>query len=293
MHGFCGNRRVTVATRWVWKNPDSNMNQPVRSRSSGSPLDRVRVVLSHTSHPGNIGAAARAMKTMGLSRLLLVDPKRLPDDAALARAAGATDVLAQAEVCASLDEALRDCVFACAVSARQRNLGPPPLQARAAAAEILAKAGAGEVALVFGNETSGLSNSEVQSCQRTVFIPADPMYSSLNLASAVQVLCYELRLAAFAGCPPVASKTVPFASPPASHQEVALFFAHLERVMVGSGFLDPQRPRRLLPKLRRLFGRAELERDEINILRGLLDAVERKFPEAASHGDGARNSGTI
>lgn len=233
------------------------------------------------------------MKTMGLSRLLLVDPKRLPDDAALARAAGATDVLAQAEVCASLDEALRDCVFACAVSARQRNLGPPPLQARAAAAEILAKAGAGEVALVFGNETSGLSNSEVQSCQRTVFIPADPMYSSLNLASAVQVLCYELRLAAFAGCPPVASKTVPFASPPASHQEVALFFAHLERVMVGSGFLDPQRPRRLLPKLRRLFGRAELERDEINILRGLLDAVERKFPEAASHGDGARNSGTI
>ena len=247
----------------------------------------------HTSHPGNIGAAARAMKTMGLSRLLLVDPKRFPDDEAVARAAGAADVLAQAEVCASLDVALADCVFACAVSARQRNLGPPPLQARTAAAEILARAVAGEVALVFGNETAGLSNTEVQRCQRTVFIPAVADYSSLNLASAVQVLCYELRLATFGGYPPVASKAVPFASPPASQQEVALFFAHLERVMVDSGFLDPQRPRRLLPKLRRLFGRAELERDEINILRGLLDAVERKFREPVPHDEGVHNSGTI
>ncbi|MBK7954593.1 MAG: RNA methyltransferase [Candidatus Accumulibacter sp.] len=253
------------------------MNRPAGSQTSGSPLARVRVVLSHTSHPGNLGAAARAMKTMGLSRLVLVNPKRFPDDEAVARAAGAEDILAQAEVCCSLDAALADCAFACAVSARHRNLGPPALSARLAASEMLARAGEGEVALLFGNETAGLSNAEVQRCQRTVFIPANPDYSSLNLAAAVQLLCYELRLAAFAGCPPLVTRAVPFASPPASHQEQQLFYEHLERVMVSSGFLDPQRPRRLLPKLRRLFGRAELERDEINILRGLLDALERQL----------------
>lgn len=252
------------------------MNQPAGSRSSVSLLDRVRVVLSHTSHPGNIGAAARALKTMGLSRLLLVNPKRFPDDEAVARAAGAEDVLAHAEVFASLDAALGDCVFVCAVSARHRNLGPPPLPARLAAGEILARAGDGEVALLFGNETAGLSNAEVQRCQATVFIPANPDYTSLNLASAVQLLSYELRLAAFDGCPPVRTRAVPFASPPASQHEQQGFYEHLERIMVSSGFLDPQRPRRLLPKLRRLFGRAELERDEINILRGLLDALERQ-----------------
>jgi tRNA/rRNA methyltransferase len=258
------------------------MNLPAGSRSSVSRLDRVRVVLSHTSHPGNIGAAARALKTMGLSRLLLVNPKRFPDDEAVARAAGAEDILAQAEVFASLDAALGDCVFVYAVSARHRNLGPPPLPARLAAGEILARAGDGEVALLFGNETAGLSNVEVQRCQATVFIPANPDYTSLNLASAVQLLSYELRLAAFDGCPPVLTRAVPFASPPASQQEQQGFYEHLERVMVSSGFLDPQRPRRLLPKLRRLFGRAELERDEINILRGLLDALERQ-------GSGHRN----
>ncbi|KFB68270.1 RNA methyltransferase [Candidatus Accumulibacter vicinus] len=263
------------------------MNRPARSQSSNSLLDRVRVVLSHTSHPGNIGAAARAMKTMGLSRLLLVNPKHFPDDQALARAAGAGGLLVTAEVYTSIDAALADCVFTCAISARQRNLGPPPLPARSAAAEILARADEGEVALLFGNETAGLSNAEVQRCQRTVFIPANPEYTSLNLAAAVQLLCYELRLAAFDGYPPVLSKAVPFASPPASHQDVQRFFEHLERVMVSSGFLDPLRPRRLLPKLRRLFGRVELERDEINILRGLLDAVERPVAK-----DGRMSSGT-
>jgi tRNA/rRNA methyltransferase len=240
------------------------------------PLDRVRVVLSHTSHPGNIGAAARAMKTMGLTRLLLVNPKRFPDGEALARSAGADDLLAGARVCESVDEALADTWFACAVTARQRNLGPPPLAARPAAAEIVARTSDGEVALLFGNESAGLSNAEVQRCQRTVFIPANPDYGSLNLAAAVQVMAYELRLAAFDSQPPPCSRTVAFASPPASHQDVERFYQHLERVMVSSGFLDPQRPRRLLPKLRRLFGRAGLERDEINILRGLLDAVERQ-----------------
>jgi len=217
------------------------------------------------------------MKTMGLSRLTLVNPKRFPDTEAVVRAVGADDILARAVVCDSLDAALADTVFAVAISARHRSLGPEPLQARAAAPELLAQAAIGEVALVFGNETAGLSNAEVQRCQRTVFIPANPEYTSLNLGSAVQLLCYELRLAAFDGCPPVVTKAVPFASPQATNEDIERFYAHLERVMVVTDFLDPRQPKRLLPKLRRLFGRAELERDEINILRGILDAVERKI----------------
>ena len=256
------------------------MNQPATSHLPPLPVDkrlaRVRIVLSHTSHPGNIGAVARAMKTMGLSRLTLVNPKSFPDAEALARAVGADDILECAAVCSTLDEALSGTVFAFAISARQRNLGPQPMPARAAAPEVLALAAGGEVALVFGNETAGLSNAEVQRCQRTVFIPANPEYTSLNLGSAVQLLCYELRLAAFDGQPPVLTKTVPFVSPRATHDDIERFYAHLERVMIDTGFLDPQQPKRLMPKLRRLFGRSELERDEINILRGILDAVEKK-----------------
>lgn len=257
------------------------MNQPPPSYNQPSDLegglDNIRVVLSHTSHPGNIGAAARAMKTMGLSRLSLVSPKSFPHDEAIARSAGAEDILAGAAVCCSLDEALEGCVYAVALSARHRNLGPRPLQAREAAPEILDLAADGEVALVFGNETSGLSNDEVQRCQRTVFIPANPDYTSLNLGAAVQVLCYELRMAAFAGQPPVVTKAVPFASPLATHGDVERFYSHLERIMVATGFLDPEQPKRLMSKLRRLFARTDLERDEINILRGILDAVEKKI----------------
>jgi len=214
---------------------------------------------------------------MGLSCLALVNPKSFPHNEAIARAAGAEDILVEAAVCSTLDEALAGCVFAVAVSARHRSLGPERLSAREVAPEILQLAEAGDVALVFGNETSGLSNHEVQRCQRTVFIPASPDYSSLNLGSAVQLLCYELRLAAFDGRPPVVTKAIPFNSPPATNDDVERFYAHLERVMVDTGFLDPKQPKRLLPKLRRLFGRAELERDEINILRGILDAVEKKI----------------
>lgn len=261
------------------------MKQPPASHSPPSPppcaagaaLDSIRVVLSHTSHPGNIGAVARAMKTMGLTRLVLVNPKSFPDAEAVARAVGADDILQAASVCASLDEALAGTVFAAAVSARQRSLGPQPLPAHAAAPEVLAMAAAGPVALVFGNETAGLSNADVQRCQRSIFIPANPHYSSLNLGSAVQLLCYELRLAAFDGQPPVPGKVVPFASPRASNDDVERFYAHLERLMIATDFLDPRQPKRLLPKLRRLFARAELERDEINILRGILDAAEKKI----------------
>ena len=151
------------------------------------------------------------------------------------------------------------------------------MQARESGPVVLERALEGAVALVFGNETAGLSNEEVQRCQATVFIPANPEYTSLNLGAAVQLLCYELRLAAFAGRPPVVTKTVPFASPLATNDDVERFYAHLERVMIATEFLDPAQPKRLMPKLRRLFGRAELERDEINILRGVLDAVQRRF----------------
>ncbi|MDS4013343.1 MAG: RNA methyltransferase [Candidatus Accumulibacter sp.] len=252
------------------------MNGAGESETSRALLERVHIVLVQPSHPGNIGAAARAMKTMGLSHLWLVNPKRFPDGEADARAAGAEDVLRAARVCASVDSALAATVYAGAVTARQRHLGPPALAARAAAEEVAAWAATGEVALLFGNETAGLANADVQRCRRTIYIPSDPGYASLNLAAAVQVLCYELRLAAFAGAPPCSTRAVPFASPPARHAEVEGLYTHLERVMIASGFLDPHQPRRLMAKLRRLFGRATLERDEINILRGVLDALERE-----------------
>lgn len=239
-------------------------------------LSRIRVVLCRPSHPGNIGAAARAMKTMGLSNLYLVKPKQFPDPEADTRATGAVDVLAAATVSDSLAEALTGVVVAVALSARQRDLGPSPSSPRVAVANLLAWAQQGPVALVFGNETVGLSNDEIRLCQSAVTIPTNPEFSSLNLGSAVQVLCYECRMAAFAGAAPLPEQGVtPFASPLATHDEVEGFHDHLAAVMTRTGFFNPAQPGRLLPKLRRLFGRAALERDEVNILRGILSSVEK------------------
>lgn len=234
-------------------------------------LDRLRVVLSHPSHPGNIGAAARAMKTMGLSRLYLVNPKSFPDPQATAMATGAGDVLAAATVCRSLAEALAGTVTALALTGRRRELATEPRWARQAAAELIAVAATGEVALVFGNETAGLSNEEVSQCRLWALIPTSPGYRSLNLAQAVQILCYELRLAALdPGAPPKVSD----GGTPASHEEVEALIDHLERAAVGSGFLDPAAPKRMMPRMRRMFSRAGLEKEEVNILRGLLAAFE-------------------
>lgn len=240
-------------------------------------LSRVRVVLCGPSHPGNIGATARAMKTMGLADLYLVEPKRFPDAEADARATGAVDLLQRARVVPSLDEALAGCVFAVAMSARQRDLGPVVGQPRETVAQLLAEAVNGPVALVFGNETVGLSNEEVCRCQAAVTIPTDPAFSSLNLGAAVQLLCYECRMGAFAGEPPLSRQGVtPFASPPATADEVEGFFGHLESVMTATGFYNPAQPGRLLAKLRRLFARTRLERDEVNILRGILAATQQQ-----------------
>jgi tRNA/rRNA methyltransferase len=235
-------------------------------------LARIRIVLSHPSHPGNIGAVARAMKTMGLRRLVLVAPRHFPDPQATAMATGATDVLEAATVCTSLAEALAGTVSATALTGRRRELATEPQWARQAAAELVEASAEGEVALVFGNETAGLSNEEVALCRRWALIPTSPDYRSLNLAQAVQILCYELRLAAVdPGRPPPVAE----AGEPASHEEVEALMAHLERAAVGRGFLDPRQPKRLMPRMRRLFARAGLEKEEVNILRGLLSAFEK------------------
>ncbi len=239
---------------------------------AGDPLSRIRVVLLRPSHPGNIGAAARAMKTMGLARLYLVRPKKFPDPEARAMAAGAAEVLASARVCADLDAALEGTHFSVAMSSRRRELAHPPLAARAAARELASAARRDEVAIVFGNETVGLTNKEIMRCSALARIPADPQYASLNLAQAVQVIAYELRLAA--PDPPA----VPAKTRRATHEEIEKFFACLERSVYASGFLDPRNPRKLMDRLRRLFARARLERVEVNILRGMLAAWDDRGP---------------
>ncbi len=232
-------------------------------------LDNVRIVLCQTSHPGNIGAAARAMKTMGLSQLMLVRPKKFPHAEAEAMASGATDVLDRAVVCDSLQQALTGCSLVVGLSARKRELSHELVTAREAASQVVQVAASQPVALVFGTEMSGLSNAELIQCQQLAMIPANPEYSSLNLASAVQVLSYELRQAALA---PVLQDNATF--PLAGHDEVEGFFAHLEETLVRIGFLDPLSPKRLMPRLRRLFARARLEKEEVNILRGILKHMQ-------------------
>ncbi len=235
-------------------------------------LLNVRVVLSHTSHPGNIGSAARAMKTMGFSRLVLVNPRHFPDEQAEAMASGAGDVLASAQVVASLAEALHGVTLALALTARRRDLATAPLWAHDGAAELARVAGQAQVALVFGNETSGLSNEELSLCSHWATIPANPDYSSLNLAAAVQILCYELRLAM---CAVPSAPSFSAAGTPATLDEIDGLLTSIESAAVDSGFLDPAAPGRLMLRLRRMFSRTGLEREEINILRGLLASFQQ------------------
>ena len=232
-------------------------------------LDNIRVVLSHTSHPGNIGAAARAMKTMGLNNLFLVNPKRFPDAMADAMASGANDVLLNAVVCASLEQALQGAVLVVGLTARHRDLSHAMLTLRQAAPQILERACDAPVALLFGTEMSGLSNAELEKCQLLITIPVNPEYSSLNLAAAVQVVAYELRTCGIVTEP--ISKDFPLAA----FDDVERFYEHLERTLVEIDFLDPLDPRRLMTRLRRLFARARMEKEEVNILRGILKMAGR------------------
>ncbi|MDD3608407.1 MAG: RNA methyltransferase [Halothiobacillaceae bacterium] len=235
---------------------------------------RVRIVLVETSHPGNIGAAARALSTMGLARLTLVAPRAFPHADAVAMASGATDVLEAIRVCATLDEALQGVRWVAGATARLRHAPMALLDPRQAAGQALAELAQdvqGEIALVFGREHAGLTNDELERCHALLHIPANPAYSSLNLAAAVQVLAYELRMSALGGgCLPERE-----AEAPASADALEGTLAHLERVMVGSGFLDPANPRHLMRKMRRFLYRARPVENEIAILRGFLSAVEK------------------
>jgi len=229
----------------------------------------MRVVLVHTSHPGNIGAAARAMLTMGLERLVLVAPRRFPDPEADARASGATAVLAGAQVVESLDAALSGAALTIGLSARPREFAGQVLSVRAAAERAVAGATHGDVALVFGTEMSGLSNDELARCAVVASIPANPGYASLNLAAAVQVAAYELRVAAGQDGVWAARRFAP-----ATHDEIEGLHAHAAHTLAAMRFLDPAMPKRLMPRLRRLFARAGLEREEVNILRGVLARID-------------------
>ena len=236
------------------------------------PLDNIRIVLSHTSHPGNIGAVARAMKTMGLHSLYLINPKCFPDAEADARAANAIDILQQAKVCAELDIALENTALTAAVTARPRELSHTIYDARQGAMELVQQAQQQPVALLFGREHSGLTTAEVNKCQVIIHIPANPQYPSLNLASAVQVMAYELRMAL------TGNLTRPTASGvTANFNELELLYAHLEQLMIASGFLDPQKPKLLMQRIRRLFARARLEKEEVQILRGILTALGKRW----------------
>jgi len=245
-------------------------------------LANIRIVLTRTSHPGNIGAAARAMKTMELTRLYLVDPAVFPNSQADAMASGAADLLTQATVCATLAEALADAAFALGVTARRRDIAFEVLTPPEASIRLLAEAQAGPVALVFGNETSGLSNEELSLCQGLVTIAANPAYSSLNLAAAVQVLSYEIRQTwlGHASWPKAELDA-------ATGDEMERFYGHLETALAELEFLNPGSPGKLMLKLRRLFARTRLAKEEVNILRGILTAAQ----EAKQKAHGTRNHG--
>ena len=237
-------------------------------------LENIRIVLVEPSHPGNIGAAARAMKTMGIGRLALVRPERFPDPQAEWRAAGAGDVVERCRVFDDLEAAIGDCVWVVGTSARQRRIPWPVGDVREAAAEVVRQAGTGPVAVLFGRETSGLTNDELQRCNMHLQIPASKDYPSLNLAMAVQVVTYEIfRQAAAAKPQPRAwDKT------PATAAAVEALLAHLERSLVETGFLDPENPGQTLTRLRRLFTRVQLDETEVGMLRGILTQFRKHNP---------------
>ena len=260
-------------------------------------LDRIRIVLVQTSHPGNIGATARAMKNMGLARLTLVSPRDYPSGVALGRAASALDVLDNAVVVDSLDAAIADCALVIGTSARSRGIPWPMVDPAGCAEKLVTEARHNDVALVFGREDSGLSNEELRRCHFHVQIPANPEYSSLNLAAAVMVLCYEIRKAALQGqgtrdkeqgVNPGDSTDASghfvggedfWDQPLATVAETEGFLAHLEEVLTQLDVLDPKAPRQLMTRLRRLYTRIRPDRMEINLLRGTLTATQAKLAE--------------
>lgn len=235
-------------------------------------LTNIEIVLVGTTHPGNIGGAARAMKNMGLARLTLVAPQEFPSAAASSRASGADDLLAGARICADLDEALAACTLVMATSARLRTIPWPVLEPREAAAHLWRGAQQGRVAVVFGREHSGLSNHELERCGHLIHIPTSEQFSSLNLGAAVQVIAYELKLAARGEALPAPERD----SPLVVDAELQELYRHLEEALLEIGFLNPDAPKQLMRRLKRLFNRVDLERTEVNLLRGILKAAQRQ-----------------
>lgn len=250
-----------------------------------SVLDQVSIVLVNTSHPGNIGAAARAMKNMGLSRLVLVSPKEFPHAEATARAAGADDLLCRAQVADTLEEAIADAHFVVGTSARQRNIPWPLAQPRECADKIKPLLTEGSrVAFVFGNEQSGLSNEELAQCHYHLNIPCDENFSSLNLAAAVQIVCYELRMMLQHLTENTAEKPVELEvnldeQTRVSAKEMESFYTGFETLLVKVGYLQLSNPGKLMLRLRRLFNRAIVEKNEIHILRGIFRAIDQRLGE--------------
>lgn len=231
----------------------------------------IRIVLVETSHPGNIGAVARAMKNMSLTQLALVTPKQFPSQEAIARASGADDVLADAIVYDTLDDALKGCSVVYGLSARRRTIHWPEFDSRECAQRVVQESANAEVALVFGREHSGLTNPELERCNFLVNIPSNPAFSSLNIAAAVQVMAYEIMMAS--------GTQAKLATPPeklASAEEMRLFYAHLQAMLVDVGFIDPDNPRQVMRHLQRLFNRVQLEQTEVNILRGICGAAQKQ-----------------
>ncbi len=229
-------------------------------------FNNIRVVLCQTSHPGNIGSTARAMKTMGLSDLYLVNPLHFPDPQATSLATGAADLLESAAVCSSLQEALTGCVLAIGMSARKRQISHELVNVREAAHRAASLAQNQPIALVFGTEMSGLSNAELDCCQLLAMIPANPEYSSLNLAAAVQVMTYEIRMAILEGKLDTADNQPELAT----NEALEGFYTHLEDTLIKIGYLNPTAPKKLSERIRRIYARAKLEKEEVNLLRGIL-----------------------
>lgn len=238
-------------------------------------FDRIRIVLIETSTPGNIGAVARAMKNMGLSRLVLVSPEEFPHKEATWRAVSANDVLENAVVVSSLDEAIGDCGFVLGASAKDRRIPWPVTDPRRAAVEVSEFSQKGEVAILFGREDNGLANEELVRCNLHVAIPTSDIYSSLNLAMAVQIICYELHMFEHGDALPEALDDE-WDAPPATQENMERFYVHLEETLGQIGFLNPAAPRQLMQRLRRLYGRLRLDEMELNMLRGMLKETQKR-----------------
>jgi tRNA (cytidine32/uridine32-2'-O)-methyltransferase len=243
-------------------------------------LQNIRIVLVETSHTGNMGSVARAMKTMGLTNLWLVNPLVKPDSQAIALAAGASDVIGNAQIVDTLDEALAGCSLVVGTSARSRTLPWPMLDPRECGLKSISEAEQAPVALVFGRERVGLTNDELQKCHYHVAIAANPEYSSLNLAMAVQVIAYEVRMAWLASqekgesaAPQEDDVAYPLVD------DLERFYGHLEQTLLSTGFIRAGHPGQVMNKLRRMFTRARPESQELNILRGILASIEQKNKE--------------